>query len=164
MLIAKWYKIKLLPRIGGGSHITERFLRFPESKFSIIICADDSGRRLLRSFQWSHLAEWAANKSRFHCHNCEGSLQWGPALSSLLIEPIWGSVPGRTEGVSMTKWGLIESWFSFKTILTALPHSRAEDKEICNLHFSEVIRLLPFILNVDLHRGLIWSKSLHHCT
>ena len=104
MLIAKWYKIKLLPRIGGGSHITQRFLRFPESKFSIIICADDSGRRLLRSFQWSHLAEWAANKSRAHCQHCEGSLQWGPAQSSLLIEPIWGSVQGGRKESEWQNW------------------------------------------------------------
>ena len=39
----------------------------------------------------------------------------------------------------MAKWGSIESWLSFKTIWTALPLSRAEDEEICNLHFSEVI-------------------------
>ena len=39
----------------------------------------------------------------------------------------------------MTKWGSVESWYSFKTIWTALPLSRAEDKEVCNLHFSEVI-------------------------
>ena len=45
----------------------------------------------------------------------------------------------------MTKLGSIESWFSFKTIWTALPLSRAEDNEICNLHFSEVI--LPQVID-----------------
>ena len=167
MSIAKWYKIKLLP----GSHITQRFLRFSESKFSIIICADDSGRRLLRSFQWSHLAEWAANKSRALIVNIvkahSNEVQHNHHFSSNQSE---GAYQGGRKESEWQNW--VRSSPGFLSKQFGLPYPFPEQKitrfVICTFRRSSLprwlIQLLPFFLNVDLHHGLIWFYSLHYCT